>query len=404
MTPLGLLSLASSLNNHGYKVKIIDSQVHKNIRSFLMEISKSISENNNLRLIGVSLNSTCSFGLAMKTIRIIKRIKPSVHLTVGGVHSTFTKDSLIKDSSIDSIILYEGEKVICELADHLIRGKKNKLNFNILYKEKNQIVNPRKILIQETREIPVLNFSLLEKVEDYDYITLTTSRGCPNKCYFCSSSYFWHRQFRCRKIDDILLEIKQAAEKFPRKEFIIADDSFIVNKRRLKIICNSIIDSNFNIVWGANARVDAITDETVSLISDAGCNSLLLGCETISQKSLNLIKKGITVKCISKAIEICHKHNISVTSTWMIGLPYQTEDDVEKDIEFAKRMNTDHTICSILTPFPGTEIALNPDKFGLEILSEDWDLYTGNKAIIQTKWLSKKQLLRLWLRWKALFR
>ena len=154
----------------------------------------------------------------------------------------------------------------------------------------------------------------------------------------------------------------------------------------------------------ANIRADSLNLELAKLMKESKCKSVLVGCETVNQKSLNILQKGLTPFHMIDATKILNKVEIGIETTWMIGLPYQNEKDCLRDIAFAKKLKTEEISFGILTPFPGTEIARFPEKFGIKIISKDWDLYSGNSAVVETKWMSQNTIKQMWLKWLVTFK
>ena len=404
MTPLSIISLASALKQNNFNVKILDSQIFENSNSFFEELVKIIKSQHNLKLIGISTNSTCSVSFALDTMKVIKKVNPNIHITIGGVHATFLVEDLISYPNLDSIILYEGEESVIKLASFLFDGRTQEKLTNIWLKHDKKISKSKITGFIKPETIPTLDLSFIEHPELYDCITIMTSRGCPYNCHFCSNKYFWNQKVRNRPIGHVLEEINNINEKFPEMVINIADDSFIINRKRFKKICEGIINIKLNNYWMANIRADSLNLELAKLMKESKCKSVLVGCETVNQKSLNILQKGLTPFHMIDATKILNKVEIGIETTWMIGLPYQNEKDCLRDIAFAKKLKTEEISFGILTPFPGTEIARFPEKFGIKIISKDWDLYSGNSAVVETKWMSQNTIKQMWLKWLVTFK
>jgi radical SAM superfamily enzyme YgiQ (UPF0313 family) len=129
-------------------------------------------------------------------------------------------------------------------------------------------------------------------------IGIITSRGCPYKCTFCAR--ITGHKLRFKTIDQIIDEIKYLKEKFKIKQFHFYDDTITCNKNFIKTLCNRIIDENLNLHWSCFARVDTVDEEILGLMKKAGCFVIMYGVESLDEKILLDVKKGITVEQIRK--------------------------------------------------------------------------------------------------------
>jgi radical SAM superfamily enzyme YgiQ (UPF0313 family) len=118
---------------------------------------------------------------------------------------------------------------------------------------------------------------------------------------------------------------------------------------------------------------------------------------------LDKIGKRLSVEENERAVELLSRHKIDTKGYFIFGLPYQDYDSGLKTIEFAKRLKRkgmSQADFYVLTPFPGSPIARNPEKYGIKILSKDYDQYLqvrGNtvEPVIETEWLGREEIKSL---------
>ena len=188
----------------------------------------------------------------------------------------------------------------------------------------------------------------------HPYIALYTERGCPALCTFClwPQTLSGHR-WRTRSADDVAGEVKWTLENFPQvKEIFFDDDTFNIRKSRVIELCEKLKPLNFT--WSCTSRVN-VDYETLQAMKDAGCRLLIVGYESGDPQILKNIKKGATVERAIKFTEDAHRAGLVIHGDFIVGLPGETRETIQRTMEFAKRLDTETIQVSVGHPYPGTE-------------------------------------------------
>jgi radical SAM superfamily enzyme YgiQ (UPF0313 family) len=148
-----------------------------------------------------------------------------------------------------------------------------------------------------------------------------------------------------------------------------------MNKPRVKEICQKLINSNMSIIWACNARVDNVDSDILKLAYQAGCRQIFFGLESGSQRMLDVLNKKTTIEQNIKAIQMCHEIGIRVTSTFMIGNPTETVEDIRMTQQFIKDNPIDDSAIAFTTPLPGTQIWEWGRERGLIPEHPDWSKF-----------------------------
>jgi len=358
--PLGLAYIAAYIESKGLDVEIVDANA---IGMSMDEIVKKAVKSKH-DYIGI----TCTTNTVNLAYIFSEKLKKRCDKTivVGGPHVTFADiDTLKQCGAIDIVVRGEGERTSYEISNGVplknIKGITYRLKEKITRnpdRNKNEInINdlpfPARHLLPLEMYRPGAFFNIGHSGKEY--ATLITSRGCPNKCVFCSSAHFW-KSFRPRKPENILEEIDQLVNNYGVKHIHFLDDTLTVPAKRLENICDGLIKRDYDLEWNCYSRVDIITDEIVRKMKEAGCFGLTFGVESGSQKILNLIKKNITLNQVRKAIKITKAYDLDVHADFMIGLPGDTKKTIMQTINFAVELDPKIALFSITTPFPGTQL------------------------------------------------
>lgn len=136
------------------------------------------------------------------------------------------------------------------------------------------------------------------------------------------------------------------------------DDNFTADKERAKEICRRIINENLQFketfFFGRTDMAD--DEELLELLEQAHLTRVLIGIESLNQKSLDAIHKGQNIENIKKAGAACKKHHIRVIASIVLGLDDDSKEDIHNSIAFAKSIDAYQLQPAILTPYPGTPV------------------------------------------------
>jgi hopanoid biosynthesis associated radical SAM protein HpnJ len=191
----------------------------------------------------------------------------------------------------------------------------------------------------------------------HPYVSIYTGRGCRSKCTFClwPQTVGGHR-YRVRSAENVIAEAKWIKENMPDvKELMFDDDTFTdsSNLPRVEAIARGLGELGWT--WSCNAKAN-VPYKTLKVMKENGLRLLLVGYESGDDQILHNIKKGLRTDIARRFTEDCRKLGITIHGTFILGLPGETQETIEKTIRFAKEINP-HTIqVSLAAPYPGTTL------------------------------------------------
>ncbi len=230
----------------------------------------------------------------------------------------------------------------------------------------------------------------------HPYVSLYTGRGCRSKCTFClwPQTVGGHR-YRVRSAANVLAEAKWIKQNMPEvKELMFDDDTFTdsSNMERVHEIARGLGAMGWT--WSCNAKAN-VPYASLKLMKENGLRLLLVGYESGDDQILLNIKKGLRTDIARTFTENCRKLGITVHGTFILGLPGETKETIDKTIRFAKEINP-HTIqVSLAAPYPGTRLYREAVENGWLIESEAVNLVNGKGvqlALISYPHLSKADI------------
>jgi anaerobic magnesium-protoporphyrin IX monomethyl ester cyclase len=392
--PLGIAYLGAVLKKEGHIVKAYDF-IHKEWKNCKEKVKKII-KTENPEIIGVSCmttNRTSGFELA----ELAKQINPDVKIIFGGVHPSVMYHQILEKKLVDYVIIGEGEDTIVELVEYISKKpnlfKLRKIK-GIAFKCKKKIIkNEIRPFIKNLDSLPYPNHHYFENnIKKNKTFFISTSRGCPFACKFCSTSVHWGRMKRQRSVKSVINEIKMLKKKYPfATNIIFNDDEFILNKVWITEFCKAMIHEKINLLWWCCARVTSISEEIVVLLKKAGCSSITLGIESGSPKILKYIHKEIDKKEVIKAFDVCEKNNLQVGMFLIVGLPGENDKTINETINLLKNISSGNMgFPGLFQIFPGNETYNLAKKQGF-IFDDYW--LTNKQAPFYTYENSRRKLL-----------
>lgn len=248
------------------------------------------------------------------------------------------------------------------------------------------------------------------KLKTGPYTTMVTSRNCPYRCIYCvPSSLTFAREIEHRSINagrkppisyrspaSIAREVGMLASQGYRAIGFM-DDNFIWNERRTSEICD--IMRRHGIVWGCQARVDAITPAIARMLGESNCRYVDLGVESFDDAILEYVRKGITKEDIYRAVKLLKDAGVPVKLNVLIGCsPLETRQTVMTTFREAKRLKVDQVMFNIVSPFPGTDYYRECKKNGWIADGDYRPTDVQRESILNLPELTAKEMERLLFR------
>ncbi len=371
---LTLATLAGNLVNT-HKVKIIDLDLLANFYEPLFNEIQNFKPD-----IIASSSNTPDYIIIKEIMYRIKEKYPDIRIVIGGVHITALPDEVSKENCFDVMAIGEGDKVISEI----LSSPSIKDVPGIIYISSGErVYTPRRQSIVDLNALPFPAWSLfaLEKYKNSRLSSrrnpvglIETSRGCAFQCNFCNKLTFGSK-FRAKDPKRVVDEIEYML-KCGFREIHIIDDSFTQNIQRAKEICIEIMRRDLKFPWALinGIRANLVDFEFFNLAKKAGCWLVGFGIETGDQNILNRINKRITLSQSENAVKLAQKAGISTFGFFILALSGETEESMERTIQFAKKLPLDIAKFDICIPYPGTPY-YEELKLQGRIKSVDWSKY-----------------------------
>ncbi len=400
---LGLMLIAGMLIKHGHNVKIHDSGLEGWENRTLIDAKKKkiqigqsdadikkVISNFSPDVVAISVLFSNFLDSAHNIARLVKEVNKKITVILGGNHvsnsvidysfSSDKKSNLpdtiedLEDENIDLAMAGEGEFSMVQLVDSLV-NKKDISKIPGLVKK----IGPKKYLINPKSKISDLGLlprpaRHLVNMEGYFKIgafqsakprskrvlSVMCSRGCPEKCTFCTTPQMWGANVRWRPVEHIMDEITNDVRDYKIGEIQFLDDTLTIHKQHLYSLCKELEKVGLPWCTPNGTKANYHLKEQMQLyqrMADGGCYQITIACESGNQRVLDdLIHKRLPLETIYPAIEKAKKAGLLVHTFWILGYPGETYEEMQNTIEFAMNSGADSFSFAILNPLPGTPI------------------------------------------------
>lgn len=412
LLPLGLPCLAAAIRAKvpGVEIKVVDCPPLKIGWASLGRILKDEQPD----MIGAGEEALYSHE-AVRLFGLAKKINPAIITIAGGHFFSWMVEHSLCNFPIDFIVRFEGEETIVELIQSLNDNKDLSRVKGIAYKSSNgQIIKtPLRPLIDnlDTLELPAFDLMPMGKYSPFGYlwpqsVTLEHSRGCVDRCSFCSLWTFWGKhiktdiekgelevmpRYRSKSVERMLEEVDIIYKKYNRRYIIWADPTFNVDPGWTDAFCEGLIKRKYkNLLWWAFLRADYILrDERMGILEKmvrAGLTHPLIGVERGCTEDLRKVKKSAYTRDLVKEVFHIFKKKyprVFRQGTFVTCLPFDTRESMLDLVKYAVELDIDYPAFHPVAPVPGTYLYEEAKKADL-LVEKDFKKYDWSTPIMRS--------------------
>lgn len=434
--PLGISILAGVLRRYGYSIDLFDTtfMVEKRIdndtrikATFVKDVDMKkywgASKNKNIEIELIKKLRTfepdvVAFSIVENNYSCAKRLldtvkRESTALTiVGGAFPTVASEFFINDSNVNIICLGEGEHALLEIIHRLTVGEKLIGIDNLLVKGNAGFSSCRKFSEFYNWEPNIYqNFELFDKrhfLKPFMGEVLKTgffemSRGCPYKCSFCANAFYQgllsglKRYHREKPIEYVIDEIEDTKNKYGLELVFFNDETFMMMSMDRFEKFSIEYTKRVNLPFFVQTRADTLLDlNRVKLLADAGCVMVGIGLESGNSNTRSeLLGKNISDDSFIQAFENCKKCNLNTTVYAMMGLPFETRNDILNTARFCRKLEPSMLSINIFAPYYGTKLREICVKNGFMEDRLHEDIGMNRRSILTMPQISKEGIEEL---------
>jgi len=373
LPPLGILSIASYVESHGYRVGVLDVHAERLVDSEVVARIQALRP----RIIGISVLTNMAVP-AHYIARLCKQTIPDCVVVCGGAHAEAMPESMLANSAIDAVVRGDGEEAALEI----VQGRPLGDVLGVSYRGDGPRVvhNPPRPVRMDLDSYPMPAYHLVDfgnyfpavgTYRNLPAMNAMMTRGCPGKCTFCNSAFTPLRSYSPAVMVE---QIKHLRQKYGVRQIQFYDDTFTVAKQNVMEFCRRMVADKVEVTWIAFIR-GCFSKPIAELMKAAGCHQVLVGIESGDEQIMRNIGKPIDKKRYRESVRIAHEVGIEVRGSFIIGNVGDTWETMQASVDFAKDLDLDLFQLNISTPFRARSSTSRPSG------PAGWPSRTGRSTV-----------------------
>ena len=357
--PILGLTLLAALFPKTYEVKIINEAIEK------------IDFNADVDLVGIT-GLTC---VVKRAYAVADQFRErGVKVILGGVHPSLLPEEAKEHA--DSVFIGEAEGVFEQVLQDLEKGE-----LKPFYKNRNW---------SDLEMMPLPRRDLLGRRYRPFFKAIETTRGCPNRCEFCSVPIINGKRYRVRPLEEVDRELSAIIKR--KGEYLFLADDNVTAKENYALGLFEIFKRH-EVKWMAFTTIKiAMNEELLKKARESGCISLFIGFESLLQENLDGVsKRFVNAKELSNWIRTIQQHQIGIHGSFIFGFDGDDATIFKRTVEFVQKNNIELPTFSILTPFPGTPLQKRMEEEE-RIFDHDWSHYDMSHVVFKPKRMTAQEL------------
>jgi anaerobic magnesium-protoporphyrin IX monomethyl ester cyclase len=362
---LGLGYLSAMLRRYGYKVVVLDFEADA---QDILRVARAC----NPLIVGLSLIFQFYLPRFASLVSTLREGGVDCHFTIGGHFPSLSFSETIKHiPELDSVVRFEGEETLLELADVLSTGGDFRPVAGLAYASADGIVcSPLRSLVHDLNSLPYPD----RKYERRAFLGrnstyMLASRGCIRTCSFCSIHMFYRsapgKVVRLRTPQNVVEEMQMLYDQHDITLFLFQDDDFPVYgakwRQWARDFCDELHRTGLadRILWKISCRADAVDADLFARMRDSGLYLVYMGLESGNEAGLVSLNKSITVEQNIAAVDTLKRLGIRFEFGFMLFEPSTTFATVREDLAFLRRIVGDGSTAAgfcRMVPYDGTPI------------------------------------------------
>jgi radical SAM superfamily enzyme YgiQ (UPF0313 family) len=204
-------------------------------------------------------------------------------------------------------------------------------------------------------------------------------RGCSYDCAYCETKKVWGNKCRAFSPNRIVDEVDYLVNNYGSKGIYFVGDNFTINQQHTLEVCDLIKQRKLDVEWVCDTRVDLLSRDLLQEMKSAGCKSIFFGIQSGAPHILRKLNIKFTREQVIQTFKLLREEGINIASSFMLGIPGETVEDMETTFKFAKDLDPDWCHFYVFIACPTSRLYEEVLQKGLYDLMEDFLAYPKTK-------------------------
>lgn len=360
--PLGLLSISAFLKAKGIANTIFDSTFSSKTDLFAYLLKQKP------KYLALYVNLMTKLNI-LEIIHFVRRQKSLNHtrIILGGPEVTYHIEPFLKHGA-EFIVIGEGEQTLYELISNLDTPFNPFMDtvdgIAFINANGDVVKNKPRAKIKNIDQLPFPNREgiALEKYMNawkdrhgYSTISMTTMRGCPYSCNWCSRAVYG-MSYRRRSAALVANELAMLKQRYNPDALWFVDDVFTVSHKWLREFAAEVVKQDAVIPYECITRADRMNEEVLDLLARTGCFRVWIGAESGSEKILKLMDRRVRATQVREMIKMAQSKGIEAGTFIMLGYPGEQWEDIVATRDHLVEAIPDQFTITLAYPIKGTPL------------------------------------------------
>lgn len=363
--PLGILYVSAYLGKNGFDNEVFDS-TFSSFEKLKEKIAADVPD-----MIGIYTNLMTKLNV-LKIVRFIRSEEKfsRIKIVLGGPEVRNHAKAFLLHGA-DVLVIGEGEETMLQLVRQFSSGGNLSGVKGIARKENGEIIfNAEQPLLKAIDELPFpgrekinlqLYFDAWKEAHGSSTVSISTMRGCPYTCKWCSRAVYGGT-YRRRSAKLVVDEIVYLQSQYTFDNAWFVDDVFTISHKWLNEFAQEIEARKVKVRYEIITRADRMNEAVIDLLVKSGCFRVWIGAESGSQDIIDAMDRRVEVKQVREMIRLARKKGLEAGTFIMLGYPGETQKDIKETVRHLDESSPDHFTITLAYPIKGTPLYTETEK------------------------------------------
>ncbi len=321
---------------------------------------------------------------------MVRDASPGATVVTGGYHGALYPEHHLREGGADYVILGEGEGPSVALMGCLQSGGDLSRVPGIVYLDHDEVIRTGS---GAPAHIEALPFPARDALRDRDFrvyrrraAAMITSRGCPNRCGFCTVHAVWGGAFRERSVGSVIAEVRHCVERFGADMINFEDDNLFASPERATALLRELIafqestGKRLDCAAMNGVSLEHIDESLLPVMVRAGFGELNISLMSRSAELQKKQRRPFDSEHFGSVARAARNLGMNVRAYFILGLPGQTKEEVRDTVAFLR----------------GLDVKVFPSVYyNVRAPREEWMMQRSSAFFNETGELSRDDLVML---------